>query len=323
MLFILRWRGSVCVFDMYDMIQFVLSPTSGLGPVLPAILSGYDGVGGLLRPVGGKTCLAIAMQMRGTTRCRIAGRLLTMRPGMCVLLDPQHDVSDIVASPSCQVSGLECDWYNRGLEPEVPALPWGAWHPVVGASAQPSWSACLGREQSPVLTSDLAKRIAPFLAYCARTWWVGPQQRLMAGAQFLRLCLLLGEGGADRARPPEDPCVRAEQTARQQIRRGFDVTGMAAAAGMTRAHFTRRYTALRGHGPGVFLRQLRLEIIAHHLRSGQDPGVLAANLGFASVRHLAQFVSRASGTAWRTWLSEHGPRPDWLWKRAKQSSQPE
>ncbi len=281
---------------MYDMIHFVLNPVAGLGPVHPA---------------GGRRCLTIAMQVRGTTRCRIGGRSLTLRPGMCVLLDPQHDVSDIVASPSCQVSGLECDWYNRTLEPDDPALPWRSWHPVAGAPDQPSWTACLGREPGPVLPDELARRIAPFLAYCARTWWVGPQQRLMAGAQFLRLCLLLSDGGVARAAPPDDPFALAEQTARQQIRRGFDVAGMAQAAGMTRAHFTRRYTALRGHGPGVFLRQLRLEVIAHQLRSGQEPAVLSANLGFASVRHLAQFVSRASGTAWRAWLTEHGPRPDW------------
>lgn len=296
---------------MSDSLHFVLRPSASPGLVHPVILCGYDGVGALLRPVGGRRCLAIAMQMRGTTRCRIAGRLLTLRPGMCVLLDPQHDVSDIVASLSCQVSGLECDWYNRTLEPDVPALPWGAWHPVVGAPAQPSWSVCLGRDHGPVLPSDLAKRMAPFLAYCARTWWVGPPQRLMAGAQFLRLCLLLADGAGPGAAPSEEPCARAEQTARQQIRRGFDVTGMAAAAGMTRAHFTRRYTALRGHGPGAFLRQLRLEVIAHHLRAGQDPAVLSANLGFSSMRHLAQFVRRASGMPWQAWLSGHGPRPEW------------
>lgn len=296
---------------MSDILHFVLMPSASLGLVHPAILCGYDGVGALLRPVGGRSCLAIAMQMRGSTRCRIGGRQLTLRPGTCVLLDPQRDASDIIASPSCQVTGLECDWQARALEPDDPALPWRSWHPAAGAPAQQSWSACLGRDPGPVLAGELARRIAPFLAYCARTWWIGPQQRLMAGAQFLRLCLLLCDGGGPAAALPEEPCARAEQTARQQIRRGFDVSGMAAAVGMTRAHFTRRYTALRGHGPGAFLRQMRLEVIAHHLRAGQDPAVLSANLGFSSLRHLAQFVSRASGMSWQAWLSGHGSRPEW------------
>ncbi len=260
--------------------------------------------------MAGSGCLAIALQVAGTTRCRIADHPVLLRPGMVALLDPGRDADGISSSPGCQVSGLECDWRLRPLREADPAQPMGAWLPGPGAPPQDGWTACLGRDLGPVLAPDLAQRVAPFITLCARTWWLGPGARLAAAAQFLRLALLLLDD-APAGTPSDDPCTRAEQAARQQIRRGFTVSGMAAAAGMSRSHFSRRYATERGHGPGRFLRQLRLEVIAHHLAAGQPPAVLARNLGFASPRHLAQFVRRASGQSWGAWLAAHGSTPEW------------
>ena len=80
---------------------------------------------------------------------------------------------------------------------------------------------------------------------------------------------------------------------------------MASRVGMTRAHFTRIYRQHRGHTPGTFLRETRVNAIAQALRSGMETDLIATKFGFSHARHLSQFIRRNCGMEFATWQKLH------------------
>lgn len=274
----------------------------------PAILDGFDHSGYWIRSVQSHACLQIALVAKGTCTASIAGRDYQLLQGSVVLLDPDHDLITRARGRGSRYSGLLCDWTQRQLCPVDPTGSNQAWRPAVGEPPQPAWSSLLGRSIDPVMPPIIARRVAPLLAVAVRRWWQGQPGRLRATALLteIMVCLLeWADAGAlgHQERDLSELGNRAHVWVREHVYRRPTVDDVAKAMGLTRAHFTRRYTENRESGPGEMIRTLILEQLEADLRSGSSPDVLAARFGWSSARQLAQFVSRATGTTWRTWLA--------------------
>ncbi len=83
---------------------------------------------------------------------------------------------------------------------------------------------------------------------------------------------------------PERHLLRARDLADTRYAEPIDVAAMAAAAGLSRAHFTRAFSRAFGESPGVYLLTRRLERAAALLRN-TDYGVaeVCVEVGLTSV----------------------------------------
>lgn len=74
-----------------------------------------------------------------------------------------------------------------------------------------------------------------------------------------------------------------------------DVASLAAAAGMSRAHFSRRFKSASGLSPHAYLMLLRVERAKRLLASGVSIAAAAVEVGFADQSHFARTFRRFAG----------------------------
>lgn len=84
------------------------------------------------------------------------------------------------------------------------------------------------------------------------------------------------------------------------------VTELAAAAGLDRAVFTRRFAAALGEAPAAWMRRQRILRAQELLRGGASVTATALRLDFASSQHLADAFRRATGLSPTDWLAAIG-----------------
>jgi AraC-like DNA-binding protein len=110
--------------------------------------------------------------------------------------------------------------------------------------------------------------------------------------------------------PPERHLLRARDFVDRHYAEDIDVDSMAAAAGYSRAHFTRAFKAAFGETPRAYLLTRRLERAASLLRSTDWPvNEVCWAVGLTSVGSFTTSFSRMYGmtpTQWR----RSGPAPD-------------
>jgi AraC-like DNA-binding protein len=95
---------------------------------------------------------------------------------------------------------------------------------------------------------------------------------------------------------------RAEVVMRDGIDKRLTVDDVARMLGMTREHFTRRYAAARGRGPGAFIAERRLVAARRMLR--ETPWTIdqvARRVGYASGRGLRSAFTRELGMSPGEW----------------------
>lgn len=121
------------------------------------------------------------------------------------------------------------------------------------------------------------------LVHLLRAWQEGP-----APAQRF----------ANRPLDSEAGIAQVVQTVQSQPLRPWTVQQLADLAGMSRATFGRRFSAMMGEAPGAYLSRRRLDQGAHLLRSTQLPlAAIARQLGYATEFSFAAAFRREFGTA--------------------------
>ena len=96
--------------------------------------------------------------------------------------------------------------------------------------------------------------------------------------------------------PPERHLLRAKDLADARYAEKLDVDDMAAAAGLSRAHFSREFRRAFGESPHVYLLTRRLERAAALLRT-TDRGIadICFSVGLASVGSFTTSFTRMFG----------------------------
>jgi len=95
---------------------------------------------------------------------------------------------------------------------------------------------------------------------------------------------------------PERHLLRARDLADTRYAERIDVAAMAAAAGLSRAHFSRAFTGAFGESPGVYLLTRRLERAAALLRNtDHSVAEVCFEVGLASVGSFTTSFKRVYG----------------------------
>jgi AraC-like DNA-binding protein len=111
---------------------------------------------------------------------------------------------------------------------------------------------------------------------------------------------------------PERHLLRARDLADTRYATSIDVADMAAAAGLSRAHFSRSFTRVFGESPGVYLLTRRLERAAALLRN-TDYSVtdVCFEVGLASVGSFTTSFKRVYGQTPTQYRAAHPPAATW------------
>ena len=75
----------------------------------------------------------------------------------------------------------------------------------------------------------------------------------------------------------------------------MDLDDLAGAACLSRYHFLRVFSELVGETPVAYARRRRLEDGERLLRHGEDPAVVARQLGYKNVRNFRRALQRTFG----------------------------
>jgi AraC-like DNA-binding protein len=111
---------------------------------------------------------------------------------------------------------------------------------------------------------------------------------------------------------PERHLLRARDLADTRYAEAIDVAAMAAAAGLSRAHFTRSFTDAFGESPGAYLLTRRLERAAALLRN-TDYAVIdvCLEVGLTSVGSFTTSFKRIYGQTPTQYRASNPPAATW------------
>ncbi|MEP9415336.1 AraC family transcriptional regulator [Gordonia sp. VNQ95] len=112
--------------------------------------------------------------------------------------------------------------------------------------------------------------------------------------------------------PPARHLLRAKELVDARFAEPLTVEDMAAAAGLSRAHFTRQFTATFGETPRAYLQTRRMERAAAMLR-GTDRSVadICVAVGLTSVGSFTSSFRRAFGRSPTEYRESFPPAATW------------
>jgi len=212
-------------------------------------------------------CHELVVPLRGRLRAEAGRRFAEAGPG-CLLWYPagcEHRES-VVGHGSC-------DWFWLLIE----AAEGGGWPLVLTDRAGVARQLC-------GLIADAAADPGRFAE---------AKRQALAAALMAELAALAGAGTELR---PDELVGQADQWMRRHLDEGIDLSSMAAALGLSRAHFARAYRARRGLPPMEALRELRLAAARCLLMEGDLPlATVAERCGFGSKQLLSRWLQRRFG----------------------------
>ena len=91
--------------------------------------------------------------------------------------------------------------------------------------------------------------------------------------------------------------TRVRQYVRERISQTLELEAMAAAVGMSRAHFTRSFRRAAGQSPMQFVRNLRVSTVRQLLNGPLTLDAIAAQVGLVDRFHLSRVYRRVTGRA--------------------------
>ncbi|MBJ7354064.1 MAG: helix-turn-helix transcriptional regulator [Thermoleophilaceae bacterium] len=107
---------------------------------------------------------------------------------------------------------------------------------------------------------------------------------------------------------PERHLLKAKDLADGRYHDGIDVSDMAAAAGLSRAHFTREFKRTFGEPPNQYLLARRLERAAMLLRQTDRPvNEICLNVGLKSVGSFTSSFTKHFGMPPMAYRRKHPP----------------
>ncbi len=218
------------------------------------------------------TVYSIGLIDEGSTASTVSGRSYRATRGQLVVLEPYavHACHPVVGSVfSYRMFFVEHDWLASPGEAEL-SFP-------TPALDDPGLFATLSGLYNALLTaSDLA----------------GLEQRLRQA--FSALALTHGRArGAEQRTPVDELGLGGSAVAGALDRR--DVASLARTAGMSRAHFSRRFKSTTGLSPHAYLILLRVEAAKRLLANGASIAATASEVGFSDQSHFARTFRRFSG----------------------------
>ena len=108
--------------------------------------------------------------------------------------------------------------------------------------------------------------------------------------------------------PPARHLLRAKDLADGRYFEHLDVDGMAAAAGLSRAHFSREFRHAFGEPPHAYLMTRRLERAASLLRTtDRSVGEICLDVGWESVGSFTTSFTRTYGRSPTAYRAAHPP----------------
>jgi AraC-like DNA-binding protein len=222
--------------------------------------------------------------LAGEGRLTWEGRTQPVRPGTAMVLVIPHDHRNWLPPGgrwqhfylSCSGATLVAAWQSV-IARRGPLFALAPDHPLVDLAAATCCDALDGRLRSPWAASAAGYRLAMAMYELAH-----------------------GEP-ADTTLPPA--IARARDLAQARACDGLGVDDLAAAAGLSRHHFTRRFTAALGLSPGVYLEERRLERASELLRDrALTVAEVARRCGYADPAYFCRAFRRRRGSspdAWR------------------------
>ncbi|RKP46675.1 AraC family transcriptional regulator [Pararobbsia silviterrae] len=107
---------------------------------------------------------------------------------------------------------------------------------------------------------------------------------------------VLGPHDTQRGRPAHRPTERVVAHIRRNLGRDLDVQALADLAGLSRAHFTRVFTASEGSSPAEFVLLERMRLAARLLTSGTlSVKAISTHCGFEDPNYFAKVFRRTYG----------------------------
>ena len=97
------------------------------------------------------------------------------------------------------------------------------------------------------------------------------------------------------ARLPSGPIRRVQTYVEVHVGEIRTITELANVAGMSRAHFARRFHAETGEAPWAFVRRVRDAEAVRRLEAGEAPAEVAYGAGYADQAHLTRSLRRRTG----------------------------
>jgi AraC-like DNA-binding protein len=98
--------------------------------------------------------------------------------------------------------------------------------------------------------------------------------------------------------PNDDLELQVRRYLREHLAEAVDVDAMAASVGLSRWHFTRRFSATVGIPPARYLERMRVEAATALLQATQLPlKAIATEVGLRDPYHLSRVVKRVTGRA--------------------------
>lgn len=240
-------------------------------------------------------CFAIGTTTHGIQRFRCKGRRHDSLPGDFVLFNPDEDHDGAAGS----ADGFR---YTIWYVPEDVVR--GCVDDGAGAARTPYFAAPHARDAAA----------AAAFAHITRDLLAQPPEALRAES-MLRLFLggMLarhGERGRSAAGAPHRAAAAPLARARDYIRAHFasDLTlaELAAAAGLSRAHLARAFTAAFHAPPHVYLNAVRIGHAQALIRRGVPLAAVAADCGFADQSHFTRRFKGAVGVAPAQWRAMVG-----------------
>lgn len=211
----------------------------------------------------------------GSGDLRLRGERVRLGPGFCAVFAP-GDAPVATHDPKRPLLV-----FGMHFAPEPPV---GADEPLV-----PDRRWCRLRDQ------EFAVRLARHCDSAHRRGDpLGLRQAALGLEQFL--CLLWDELGRPAPGPVDTAIEDITHAIRQEPSRDWDVAGLAARANLSRAQFTRRFTAHTGQPPARYVIRARLER-ARQLLSETNMTVtqVAATLGYADVGYFSRQFKAHTG----------------------------
>ena len=243
-----------------------------------------------------RCCYRLHLQVEGTASFETVDGVLTARPGMALLLDP--DVRLQCRRPIHYVR-ISFDVFERER-----VLSSGVWSPA-NWQRQPPLAQVFGvgpLHYIPAELASLAKETAESLARFAPR---NPASLLRANARltlFIASCLEYHQGDREQTRALPFH-LQVENHIQMEFARGLTIAGLAESMGLHPSQLFRRYKEATGVSPKTFLTRVRVEHAQRALRAkGANLTDIAEACGFpslAAMRHAFRQVTGRSPTAWR------------------------
>lgn len=247
----------------------------------PCILDGWRGSPTNVQgeDLGRVTYHLLLTVTAGSGRVWLDGQLQRVQPNQVVVAQPGDQVRWELPA-GAYLEALCCDMTVR----ERSRVPGTARLVATDNAPPPRLDTLLSVTVPTLVTGNPGRRLAADIKAIGDSWWRSVGDRLHADARLAAaLAALASELTQANASRDDDAWSRIEAWAYLRLEHGVTVADMAKHHGCDRSTFTRNYRVARGHAPGAWLRDQRIQRAQQMLLAGdQSIHAIATACGYRS-----------------------------------------